>query len=157
MHDAIFRARKALLEMNESNLERPKVGVGLFLVRNNNEILLAKRTASHGSGQYAGVGGHLENGESFEECIRREFLEEARSDLVFSDLRFLCLTNITKYAPKHYVDIGMTANYVSGKAEVLEPTKIESWDWYPLDNLPSPLFGSTGLYLQAYKSGNVIF
>lgn len=143
--------------MSDIRLERPKVGVGLFLVRDNKEILLAKRTASHGIGQYAGVGGHLENGESFEDCILREFHEEAGTDLIFKDLRFLCLSNLTKYAPQHYVDIGMTANYVSGKAQVLEPNKIEAWDFYPIDNLPSPLFGSTQLYVQAYKSGNVIF
>ena len=141
-------------EQNEELIGRPKVGVGLFLINENNEILLAKRSSSHGTGEYAGVGGHLENGETFEECILRELKEEAGNDLVVKNLKFLCLTNITQYAPKHYVDIGMTAQYVSGKAQVLEPTKIESWNWYPIDNLPQPLFGSTQLYVEAYKTGS---
>lgn len=136
----------------DKNIVRPKVGVGLFLVRENKEILLAKRTASHGQGQFAGIGGHLENGESFEECIMRELREEARDDLIIDNLRFLCLSNITSYPPNHYVDIGMTAVYISGKAQVMEADKIENWNWYSIENLPSPLFGSTEKYLNSFKS-----
>jgi 8-oxo-dGTP diphosphatase len=49
--------------------ERPKVGIGLLLVRGN-DIFLGKRKGSHAEGEYAGSGGHLEGQESFEDYLQ---------------------------------------------------------------------------------------
>ena len=49
-----------------NNVERPKVGVGVMVFKDG-KILLAKRKGSHGAGEYAFPGGHLEFGESFEQ------------------------------------------------------------------------------------------
>lgn len=136
--------------------ERPQVGIGLMIVREN-QIMLGRRIGSHGAGEYAGFGGHLEAGESFAECTLRELEEEGGTDLKIKDLRFLCVTNLLKYLPKHYVDIGMVAEWESGEAQVMEPDKVESWEWYDIDNLPSPLFGVITNYVEAYKTGKVEF
>lgn len=135
---------------------RPTVGIGLLLVRDG-KVLLGKRKSSHGTGEYGGPGGHLENGESFEECILRELAEEAGPNVKVTDLRFLCLTNLTKYAPRHYVDIGMTAEWVSGEPVTMEPHKLESWAWYDIDALPEPLFGVEPNYITAFKTGQAYF
>ncbi|MCA9327773.1 NUDIX domain-containing protein, partial [Candidatus Saccharibacteria bacterium] len=45
---------------------RPQVGIGVFIIKDG-QILLGRRKGSHGKGEYALPGGHLENGESFEE------------------------------------------------------------------------------------------
>jgi ADP-ribose pyrophosphatase YjhB (NUDIX family) len=56
-------------------------------------------------------GGHLEHGESWEECARREILEE--TGLVVRDVRFLTATNDVFAAEgKHYVTIFMTCHTV---------------------------------------------
>jgi 8-oxo-dGTP diphosphatase len=136
--------------------ERPKVGVGVFIIKGN-EVLLGKRKASHGIGEYGGSGGHQEHGESFEETALREIEEEMGSELRIKNLGFLCVTNMRKYFPKHYVDIGMYAEYESGEPKTMEPHKLESWDWHPLDTLPAPLFGCFENYVQAYKTGQVYF
>lgn len=134
----------------------PKVGVG-FLIIKDNEILLGKRKSSHGVGEYALPGGHLEYMETFEECALREFAEEVGSDMKLKNVRYLCTTNLMKYAPKHYVDIGMCAEWESGEPIVMEPEKLESWDWYPINDLPQPLFGCTDNYLLAYQTGQHYF
>jgi 8-oxo-dGTP diphosphatase len=136
--------------------ERPKVGIGLLLVKDG-KVLLGKRKGSFAAGEYAGVGGHLEHLESFEECILRELAEEAGPDIKVKNLRLLCTCNLRKYAPRHYVDVGMAAEWVSGEPKVMEPNKLESWEWYDLDNLPSPLFGVEPKYLIAYKTGQNYF
>lgn len=136
--------------------QRPKVGVGLLLVKGN-KILLGKRKNAHGDGEYAGFGGHLEGLESFEDGVAREVAEEGGSDIKINNLRFLCVTNLRKYAPKHYIDVGMTAEWSAGEPQIMEPDKIESWDWYDMDNLPSPLFGVIENYVKAYKSGVTYF
>jgi 8-oxo-dGTP diphosphatase len=87
---------------------RPVVGVGLLLIKDKS-ILLGKRKSSLGNHEYGGIGGHLENYESFENCILRKLTEEAGPNLRIKDLRYLCITHLKKYAPKHYVDIGMVA------------------------------------------------
>jgi 8-oxo-dGTP diphosphatase len=135
---------------------RPQIGIGLLIVRGNT-VLLGQRKNSHGQGEYSTPGGHLEAGESFEDCSRRELEEEAGKALKIKNLRFLCVTNLTKYLPKHYVDIGMVAEWQSGEARVMEPDKLLSWDWYDLDDLPSPLFASGHNFIAALHSGQHYF
>ncbi|WP_437985827.1 nucleotide triphosphate diphosphatase NUDT15 [Sorangium sp. So ce117] len=129
--------------------ERPLVGVGVMLVRDG-RVLLARRRGSHGDGSYSWCGGHLELGESFEDCAIREVREE--SGLVVKKLSFLCLSNILAY-DKHYVDIQLLAEEFDGEPEEREPHKIAGWCWYPLDALPSPLFRPVELAIASYRSG----
>ena len=135
---------------------RPKVGIGLLLIKDG-KILLGKRKSALGLGEYGGPGGHLELLETFEECILRELAEEAGPHIKVKNVRFLCLTNMRKYAPKHYVDIGMAADWMSGEPRVEEPNKLESWEWYDIEHLPSPLFGVEPNYIEAYKTGKAYF
>lgn len=116
---------------------RTRVGVGIMVVKGG-KILLGKRKASHGAGQYAFPGGHLEYMESFEQCALREIEEEV--NIKVKNLRFQYLANLKEYAPKHYVHIGMIADWESGDPRVMEPEKLESWGWYDLNNLPEPMF-----------------
>ncbi|MCR4305726.1 MAG: NUDIX domain-containing protein [Candidatus Daviesbacteria bacterium] len=131
-----------------------KVGIGI-LVFKKGKVLLSKRKGSHGAGEYASPGGHLEFGESIVECARRECREETGIEI--KNVRFLRLSNLKQYAGKHYVDIGLVAEWKSGKPQVLEPEKAESWEWYDLKRLPKPLFGTIKAYLEALKTGKNFF
>lgn len=135
------------------NKQEPKVGVGVMILKGG-KVLLAKRKGAHGAGEYAFPGGHLEFGESFEDCAIRETTEE--SGIRISNVRFQYLANVRKYG-KHYVHIGMIADWVSGMPEVLEPEKSEAWDWYPLDALPQPLFEMCKLSLNSYETGRTLY
>lgn len=133
---------------------KPRVGVGVMVMRGG-KVLLGKRKGSHGEGEYAFPGGHLEYLESFEDCARREVKEETGIEL--QNIKFLFLANVTKYAPKHYTHIGLVADYKSGEPKVLEPEKCESWAWYDLNKLPSPIFYMCELSFKAYKTGKNFF
>jgi 8-oxo-dGTP diphosphatase len=135
--------------MTEETL-RPRVGVGVMVLKGG-LVLLGKRAGSHGAGEFAYPGGHLEHLESLAQCGAREVREE--TGLEIGPLRFLRVLNTTRYAPKHYVDLAFVADWVSGEPQVLEPGKIESWAWYPLDALPSPLFGTIPTALEALRTG----
>src|SRR5687768_15686447 len=132
--------------MSEEN--RPKVGIGVMVLKDG-KVLLQLRKSSHGAGEYAFAGGHMEHMESFEETAKREVREETGVEI--KNVRFLCLMNIKRYAPKHYVHIGLGADWEKGEPKVLEPDKSESWDWYDLNNLPMPLFESVAATIEAYK------
>ena len=135
--------------MAEQQEERVRVGVGVMILKNN-KVLLGIRKGSHGAGEYAFPGGHLEYMESFEECARREVREETGMEI--GELEFSLLANIKEYKPKHYVHVGLIAKWVSGEPRVMEPDKCEGWAWYDLDNLPEGVFGPAGLAFEAMRS-----
>lgn len=137
-------------------IQRPKVGVGIFILKEG-KLLLGKRLSNekHGDGEYCGPGGHLEFGESLEECAVRETREEVGIEI--QNVHFLCLSSILAWQGKHYIDVGMIADWKSGEPQVLEPHVRADWDWYTFDKLPSPLFANEPLYIEAYKTGKMYF
>lgn len=112
------------------------VGVGV-LIKKNNKILLGKRVSKHGKGTWSPPGGKLDEGESFEVCAKREVKEECGIDI--DNVKFLtCTNNIFSEEGVHTITLFMTADYVSGEPQVLEPDKLQDWRWF--ENLPEPLF-----------------
>jgi len=93
--------------------------------------------------------------ESFANCAKREIAEEC--GIKVKNIRFQFLANITKYTPKHYVHIGLLADWKSGEPKVLEPDKSESWSWYNITHLPSPIFEMCQLAIDSYKNGKIYF
>lgn len=134
--------------------QRPLVGVGVMIFKDG-KVLLGKRKGSHAAGRYASPGGHMEHMESFEECAKRETMEECGIEI--QNIRFQYLFNLKNYAPKHYVHVGLLADWKSGKPQVLEPEKCESWDWYSVDNLPEPSMETTDLAMESLKTGKTFF
>ena len=131
-------SKNASFWINRKNMEnKPKVGVGVMILKDG-KVLLGKRKGSHGEGEYAFPGGHLEYMESFEGCARREMKEECGIEI--QNIRFQFLSNVMKYAPKHYVHVGLIADWKNGEPRVLEPERCELWGWHDLNNLPEPMF-----------------
>ncbi len=133
---------------------KPKVGIGIMIFKDG-KVLLGKRKGSHGDGEYAFPGGHLEYMESFKEGALREIAEECGVEI--KNLKFQFLANVKKYAPKHYVHIGLTADWSRGEPKILEPEKSESWNWYDINNLPEPLFEIINLSIESHKTGKNYF
>lgn len=141
------------MKKDEQN-QQIKVGLGVMVIKDG-KVLLGRRKGAHGEGEYAWPGGHLEYMESIVEAAKREVREETGMEI--KNVRFLRLLNLKEYAPKHYVDIGMMADWKSGEPKVLEPDRIESWAWYDMDKLPQPLFFTIPSYLEAYRTGRNFF
>lgn len=135
--------------------ERPRVGVGVMILKDGKVLLGKRKGQGVGAGHYAWPGGHLEYMESFEECARREVLEETGMEI--QNVRFCRLVNFKEYAPKHYVDIGLIADWKSGEPRVTEPDKVEEWKWYDLDAVPEPLFAAEPYYFKTLKTGQVFY
>ncbi len=129
-----------------------KVGIGVMIIKDG-KILFKKRKASHGTGEWSFPGGHLDYMESFEDCARRETREEAGIEI--KNIRLNYLANIKTYVPKHYADIGLLADWDNGEPQVLEPEKNETWEWFDIDALPTPIFPPTQQGIQSYKTGKI--
>ncbi len=130
-----------------------KVGAGVVIIKDG-MTLLAKRQGSHAEGCYGSLGGHVEFGESPVDAVTREAREELGIEI--GNVVFVSCTNMRKYG-KHYIDVSFVAEILSGEPTILEPHKIESIGWFPLDNLPSPLFEPVRIALEALKTGNRYF
>ncbi|KAL1357384.1 hypothetical protein HN51_009304 [Arachis hypogaea] len=123
----------------------PRVAVVVFILKGKS-VLLGRRRSSVGNSTFALPGGHLEFGESFEDCAAREVREE--TGLEVGKVELLTVTNnVFLEEPKkcHYVTIFMRAVFGANEAEQvpqnLEPEKCDGWEWYAWSHLPNPLFG----------------
>ncbi|MGY0219923.1 nucleotide triphosphate diphosphatase NUDT15 [Endozoicomonadaceae bacterium StTr2] len=122
---------------SQSN-NNPRIGVGV-IVRRNGKILLGRRKNSHGEGHWAFPGGHLEFGETPEQCAHREVMEE--TGLTLENLQPGPYTNdIFEVEQKHYITLFMVADSVTGEPERKEPEKCLEWLWHDWNALPEPLF-----------------
>ena len=133
--------------------QRPQVGVGVIFMRGG-RVFLAKRQGAHGEDTWASAGGHLERGEPLEECARREAMEEL--GVTVGELRFLCVSNIIGYG-KHYVDIEFVGEIGNQEPRLMEPEAFIDSGWFPLDQLPHPLFHAMRYALDSYRSGEHYF
>jgi len=102
--------------------------------------LLGKRLNSHGSGTWNFPGGHLDFGETPEQCAKRESYEEA--GIKIKNVRRGSWTNDhdKNLKDNHYITIYMVADYASGEVRVMEPNKASDWGWFGWKKLPKPLF-----------------
>jgi 8-oxo-dGTP diphosphatase len=124
--------------MNSQIKKRPHIGVGV-MVWNGDRLLLGKRISAHSENSWQFPGGHLEFGETVEDCARREVEEEA--GIVIRNIVPGGFTNdVFIDAEKHYVTLFVTAEHEAGEPEVMEPEKCEHWQWFKWNELPEPLF-----------------
>ncbi len=120
---------------------RPLVGIAVIAVnpsRYPHSVLVSERLSSHGKGAYQLPGGHLEYGETFEECARRELKEE--TNLSCSNLKLIYVTNNIfseeDGGPKHYVTLFMKATIDDDSTlKCLEPEKNSEWIWTEWNDL----------------------
>ena len=136
--------------MSAQQDKRPLVGVGVVFIRRG-RVFLARRRGSHGAAAWASAGGHLEYGETPEQCARREAAEEL--GVTVGELRILCISNILAY-DRHYVDIEFL-----GDIGAQEPVPVAAdgsfgeCGWFALDALPQPLFEPMRLALHSLLTG----
>ncbi len=135
--------------------KRVGAGFGVMLFRNN-KILLGRRhddpekasSQLNGAGKWTMPGGKLDFGETFEEGAKREVKEETGIEL--NTAKVICVNN-DKVETAHFVTIGLFSEDFNGEPKVMEPDEITEWQWFDLDNLPSPIYFPSAEILENYK------
>jgi 8-oxo-dGTP diphosphatase len=133
----------------------PRVGIGVFIIRNQRDILLGRRKGAHGEGEWGLPGGKQELNETVFETAQRELLEECGPALKVDRMRVLCIGDLMHYQPKHFLDVGIVCTYVAGEPVVMEEDKCYEWKWFSMYQLPSPLFSSVNEYVEAHLWGKL--
>ena len=116
----------------------PRVGVTAIIIKNR-RVLLIRRKGVHGEGSWSTPGGHLEFGESPEQCAIRATREEVGIEI--NNAHFIAVTNdIFKESGKHYITIWMQGDLLSGEPKFAAEYEVAEFGWFNWDCLPLPLF-----------------
>jgi 8-oxo-dGTP diphosphatase len=118
--------------------KNPQVGVAVIITKDD-QVLLMKRKGLHGQGTWSTPGGHLDFGETPEQCAAREAKEEVGLDVV--DIRFRAVTNdIFDITGRHYITIWMDGRTLPNDPVIAAEDEVAEIGWFAWDALPSPLF-----------------
>ncbi|KAK9054192.1 hypothetical protein SSX86_025270 [Deinandra increscens subsp. villosa] len=125
---------------NQELQPAPEVGVAVFILKDNKILFGRRRSLYVAANTYGLPAGHLELGETYEECAAREVKEETGLDIKNIEL---LTTNILYHNATHLHITYLRAHlsYPNQTPQNIEPDKCEGWEWYNLNNLPEPMFG----------------
>ena len=91
--------------INEDVINKEVLRAKVLIINSNDEILLA-----FGNGNYQLPGGHVENNESYNDCLVRELKEETGIEIAYEKrMPFL----VIKYLCKDYPSLGINSKYIS--------------------------------------------
>lgn len=117
-----------------------RVGVGVYIFNDDNQLLLGLRKSSHAYGTWCPPGGHLEFGETNENAAVRETKEETGIVISPEDVWLEGVTNdFFEESEKHYITLHFFCKKYQGKPQIMEPEKCAEWRWFDLDKLPENL------------------
>jgi 8-oxo-dGTP diphosphatase len=125
--------------------DKPQVGLGVIILRDDGKILVAKRKGSHAP-CYSIPGGHLELGEAFEDGAIREVDEE--HGIQIHDPKVIAVTNnLATHQSEglHYISVILLASSFTGTPKIKEPNKCEEILWIGPKHLPEPHFDASRL------------
>ena len=97
---------------------------------NNGTQLLLAHNSRHPVGFYSVLAGFVEPGESLEDCVRREIMEEVRLEI--KNLHYF---GSQSWPFPNSLMVAFTCEYASGKI-LLEEDELDDANWFSADNLP---------------------
>lgn len=126
------------------------VGVGAFILNDNNKLLLQKRAVPAEKGFWCIPGGRLEMFELLEDAVVRETKEETDLDVEVVKLMGIC-NHIIPDENAHWVSASYLCKIKNGTPRIMEPDKATDMEWFDLDNLPEKITITTKKALNDYK------
>ena len=126
------------------------VGVGAFIVNENNEVLLHKRAVPAEKDHWCIPGGRLEMFEKLEDAVIREVKEEIDVDVKIERIMGVC-DHIIEAEKAHWVAMSYLCKITNGEPKIMEPDKASEMRWFKLDNLPDKLTITTKKAVEDYK------
>lgn len=146
------QSTEGVIESNisESRSYQQYTACSAIIVAEDGRILLGKRKAGYKPGFFALPGGRWRSGETLRECIEREVKEETGMQIV--DPHPVSIS-FNRYDDAHQEcwSVGVKVTKFKGSAAVKEPDKCESWQWYSLNSLPTPLFRPSQIIIEDYR------
>lgn len=132
--------------------EYPKISPAVIVAITNGDKLLMSRYAHGTYRHFALIAGYVEVGETFEECVRREVMEEV--GLKVKNIRYY---KSQPWAFSDTVMIGFTAELDRDDTIRLQEEELSEAGWYTRDQMEdySPCISVGHEMMRAFKSGTL--
>lgn len=137
------------------------IGVGVVSAIHDGKgrLLLMKRgpKARDERGCWDVCGGSIEFGESIDEAIKREVMEELCAEPL--EIDFMCTYDAHREHEgkrTHWVQVVHAVRVDPNKVKIGEPHKISEIRWFGLDDLPEPMHSQFFRTLKAAKEHKII-
>ncbi len=131
----------------------------VYLLDAAGRVLLQRRAGTgFRDGHWAGLAGHVEDGESVLAAAVREAREEAGVDVATADLQPLCAmhrSGRTGLPVDERVDFFFSCRRWAGEARRPDDAKADALAWFGLDALPDPVVPHERLVLELIRRGEV--
>ncbi|HEX8033633.1 MAG TPA: NUDIX domain-containing protein [Ktedonobacterales bacterium] len=129
------------------------VGVGAMVFNSKGQVFLSQRgpTATNERGHWEFPGGKVAFGETLQETITREFMEEYGMEIAVVELVGVS-DHILAQEQQHWVSPTYIARHIGGEPQIREPEKCTAIGWFTLDQLPQPLSQVTLDDLRSYTA-----
>ncbi len=143
--------------MNNTVQQLPIVGVGVMILDDQGRILLGSRIKKGEDQTWCFPGGKIEAKESLEQSAARELFEETGMDLRNIENQFQpFISFIDTFSNQINITTGIFIHLENDELKqnirVTEPHIFQSWQWFPLNQLPQPLFPATQIMIEAWES-----
>jgi 8-oxo-dGTP diphosphatase len=133
------------------------VSVVFFCHDGKGNFLLHKRSKNcrDEQGRWDCGGGAMKFGESFEEAVRREVIEEYCTDI--KDLQFIATSNILREHTNiktHWIAFIFAAKVDPSLVKIGDPEKMDEIGWFTAETLPEPMhsmFAETLTFMKDFK------
>ena len=131
-------------------MSEPEVryGTGVW-VHKGDLLLICRRHSIHGENTWCPPGGHLDPGETLEECAKREVQEEAAIEIANLRPLEIMIDDYNEELDVIYKTTFYRADWKAGEPVVL-PTEYYEWQWVRWEELPQPLFRPAALFVEQY-------
>ena len=111
------------------------VAVHLFLLKDNEVLLLRRFNTGYEDGNYSVIAGHIDGGEDVYTAMIREAKEEAGIDITLENLEAVQVMH-RKKADEERVDYFFKCEKWDGVIEITEPDKCDELRWVDINSLP---------------------
>lgn len=129
-------AKRCYNKSMQKGIDYIGVGIGAIIVNNEGKFFLSKRgkKARNERGLWEFPGGGLEFGESFENTIHRELMEEF--GITVEIIRQISTFNhLIPDEKQHWVAVAFLCKHKSGTPKILEPEKCDEIGWFTFEEI----------------------
>jgi 8-oxo-dGTP diphosphatase len=125
--------------------------VHLFLIHDQNVLLLRRFNTGYEDGNYSVIAGHLDGDEEVKTAMIREAREEAGIELRREDLEVVGVMH--RKSNDERVEFFLVAERWAGELRNCEPDRCDELAWYDLDHLPVNVLSYVRRALENYFAG----
>ena len=128
-------------------------GVGALIYNDKNEVLLLRRNEDGRRKTWAMPGGKVDKGETFDEALSREVMEELGVEIE-SAKPFIAKPDI--FEGRLFETVCFKVK-IKGEPVIKEKNKVDKLEWFSFDNLPEVDYPPSRDALETYKQNKELF